>query len=69
MSTGHTLRGDVARIEKGPAIKGSDAGPQNARTGAADAGTRSGRKAGDVHRPPNVTAVRHASSAHGEEMR
>jgi GTP-binding protein len=44
------------RIEKGPAIKGSDAGPQNARAGVAGTGTRSGRKAGDVHRPGSVTA-------------
>jgi GTP-binding protein len=44
------------RIEKGPAIKGSDAGPQNARAGVAGTGTRSGRKAGDVHRPHPVTA-------------
>ena len=43
------------RIEKGPAIKGSDAGPQNARAGIAGTGTRSGRKAGDVHRPHSVT--------------
>jgi len=49
-------------IEKGPAIKGSDAGPQNARAGEAGTGTRSGRKAGDVHRPTNVTALEFASS-------
>ena len=44
----------AADKEKGPAIKGSDAGPQNARAGEADAGTRSGRKAGDVHRPSDM---------------
>ena len=44
------------RIEKGPAVKGSDAGPQNAlRRYATGAGTRSGRKAGDVDRPHSVT--------------
>ena len=45
------------RNRKGPAIKGSDAGPQNARAGEAGTGTRSGRKAGDVHRPTNVTST------------
>ena len=50
------------RKEKGPAIKGSDAGPRNARAGEAGTGTRSGRKAGDVHRPTNVTVLDFASS-------
>jgi hypothetical protein len=51
--------------EKGPAIKGSDAGPENAHAGEAGMGTRSGRKAGDVHRPTNVTAGQYASSVIG----
>jgi len=51
--------------EKGPAIKGSDAGPENAHAGEAGMGTRSGRKAGDVHRPTNVTAVEFVSSVIG----
>jgi hypothetical protein len=53
------------QAEKGPAIKGSDAGPENAHAGEAGMGTRSGRKAGDVHRPSNVTAGQYASSVIG----
>jgi hypothetical protein len=55
----------AAGIEKGPAIKGSDAGPENAHAGEAGTGTRSGRKAGDVHRPLNVTALEFVSSIIG----
>jgi hypothetical protein len=51
--------------KKGPAIKGSDAGPENAHAGQAGMGTRSGRKAGDVHRPSNVTTRQYASSVIG----
>jgi hypothetical protein len=55
----------AAKEEKGPAIKGSDAGPENAHAGEAGMGTRSGRKAGDVHRPSNVTARQYVSSVIG----
>ena len=56
------LASDAQQAEKGPAIKGSDAGPENAHAGEAGTGTRSGRKAGDVHRPTNVTVLEFASS-------
>src|SRR5437773_4321856 len=42
--------------KKGPAIKGSDAGPKNAQhRNEPTPSTRSGRKAGDVHRPRGWT--------------
>src|SRR5438094_1595067 len=51
------------RAKKGPAIKGSDAGPKNAQhRNEPTPSTRSGRKAGDVHRPREWTVARVASS-------
>jgi len=63
--TGVLSQRRAPKKEKGPAIKGSDAGPENAHAGEAGMGTRSGRKAGDVHRLTNVTALQYASSVIG----
>src|SRR5437773_7517576 len=50
-----TFNKDIA-TKKGPAIKGSDAGPKNAQhRNEPTPSTRSGRKAGDVHRPRELT--------------
>src|SRR5947208_5247934 len=49
--------------KKGPAIKGSDAGPKNAQhRNEPTPSTRSGRKAGDVHRPGRWTVPSWPSS-------